>query len=114
MKTHDCTAKLLDFDSRDAVELLGDSRRVVLGHVFLQWLGRSVDQVLGFLQAKSGDFAYSLDGVDLVRAGILQDDGELGLLFCCRGSRADACCRSRSNRNSSRHAEALFKLLPQL
>ena len=86
-----CRARsLLDLDSRDAIELLGDGSRVVLRNVFLQGLGSAVDQVLGFLQAKSGDFAYSLDGVDLVRAGILQDDGELGLLFRCRGSRAAA------------------------
>src|ERR1035437_550754 len=80
---------LLDFDGCDAFELLGDGGRVILRDVLLQGLRRAVDQVLGFLQAEGGDFANSLDGGDLVRAGILEDDGELGLLFGGRG-----CCRS--------------------
>src|SRR5665213_1827151 len=79
---------LLDFDRSDAVELLGDRSRLVLRNILLQGLGSAVDQVLGFLQAEGGDFAYSLDGADLVRAGILQDDGELCLLFGCRSR----CC----------------------
>lgn len=100
---------LLDLDSRDAVELLGDGSRVFLRDVLLQGLGSAVDQVLGFLQAKSGDFAYSLDGVDLVRACILEDDGELGLLFCrcrccctaARGAAATAAAAETPRRSSS-------------
>src|SRR6185437_6501608 len=69
--------QLLDFDGCDAFKLLRDGGRIILRDVLLQGLGCAVDQILGFLEAKSGDFAYSLDGVDLVRASILQDDGEL-------------------------------------
>src|SRR5271156_3237198 len=86
-----CVEKLLDFDGRDAVELLRDGRCVVLRNILLQGLRSAVDQVLGFLQAKSGDFAHSLDGVDLVRARILEDDGELSLLFHRSRCRAAAC-----------------------
>ena len=39
------------------------------------------DQVLGFLQAQAGDGADGLDDFDLLLAGRLQDDVELGLLF---------------------------------
>jgi len=49
--------------------------------VLLQWLGGAVDQVLGFLQTERGDLAYRRDGVDLISAGVLQNDGELGLFF---------------------------------
>ena len=86
---------------------------VGLGNGFLDVLRSAVDQVLGFLQAEGGDFANSLDGRDLVRAGILEDDGELGLLFhrCCRScaaagcwGRCCCCCRD---------AETLFELLDQ-
>src|ERR1700760_2894123 len=106
---------LLDFDSGDTFELLGDRSRVILRHILLQGLGSAVDQVLGFLQAKSGDFAYSLDGIDLIRAGILQDDGELGLFFS-RGRtrcRAAACGRGCCNGRRCRDAKALFELLDQ-
>ena len=91
------TQSLLDFDGCDAFELLGDGGRVFLGDVLLQGLGRAVDQVLGFLQAQGGDFANSLDGGNLVGAGILEDDGELGLLFdrgrcCCSAAGCRGCC----------------------
>src|SRR4051812_9564151 len=73
--------KLLDFDRRHAFELLPDGLGLILGRVLLQRLGCAIDQVLGFLQAERSDFAYSLDGVDLVSAGILQDDLKFGLLL---------------------------------
>ena len=57
--------ELLDFDGCDAVELLLDGFSVFLGRVFLDRLGGAIDQVLGFLQAERGNFANSLDGVDL-------------------------------------------------
>ena len=81
---------LLDFDGRDAFELLLDGLGLVLGRVLLQRLGSAVDQVLGFLQAERSDFAYRLDGVDLVGAGILEDDLELGLLLDRRSRRRAA------------------------
>src|ERR1700761_7085141 len=107
--------KLLDLDCRDAVELLSDGRRVFLRDVLLQRLGSAVDQVLGLLETKRGDLAHCLDGVDLVRAGILEDDGELGLLLGRRSSRAAARCRSRRHGGRSRRdPETLLELLHQL
>ena len=38
-------------------------------------------KVLGFLQAQGGQLADDVDDIDLLRAGILEDDGELGLLL---------------------------------
>ena len=69
--------------------------RFFLRDVLLQGLGSAVDQVLGFLQTERGDLAYRLDGVDLIGAGILQDDGELGLLLDRSRCRRAAACRRR-------------------
>src|SRR5215472_3606118 len=110
-----CEAKLLDLDGRDALKLLGDGCRVFLRDVLLQRLGSAVNQVLGLLETKRGDLAHCLDGVDLVRARILQDDGELGLLL--NRSRGCAAARRRSRRHggrSRRDAKTLLKLLHQL
>ncbi len=50
------SAELLDLDLRaDFLELLLDRRGLVLGHAFLDRLGRALDEVLGFLQAEAGD-----------------------------------------------------------
>src|SRR5690606_9601418 len=56
-----------------------------LVRAFLDGLRSAVDQVLGFLQAQAGDFAHSLDDVDLVGADFGQNDRELGLLFSSGG-----------------------------
>src|SRR5215469_12825486 len=110
-----CEAKLLDLDGRDALELLGDGCRVFLRDVLLQRLGSAVNQVLGLLETKRGDLAHCLDGVDLVRARILQDDGELGLLLNRSRGCAAARCRSRRHGGRSRRdAETLLELLHQL
>ena len=51
----------------DLVELLLDRLGLVLGHAFLDRLGRALDEVLGFLQTEAGDLADDLDDLDLVR-----------------------------------------------
>ena len=72
---------LLDLDlGAGLVELLLDRLGVGLGDALLDGLGRAVDQVLGLLEAEVGDLADGLDDVDLVAAGVLEDDRELGLL----------------------------------
>jgi len=76
---------LLDFHRSHTFELLTHGFGFFLAHVFLDRLGGAIDQVFGFLQAERSNFPYRLDGVDLVRARILEDDGELGLLFDRRG-----------------------------
>src|SRR3978361_1498917 len=76
------SAELLDFDfGADFLELLLDRRGLVLGHAFLDRLGRALDEVLGFLEAERGDLADDLDDVDLVAADFGQRDRELGLFF---------------------------------
>src|ERR1700729_582074 len=108
------SCQLLDFDGSDAFELLLDRLGLVLGRAFFQRLGSAVDEVLGFLQAERSDFAYSLDGVDLVRAGILENDLEFGLLFCRRSSRSTAAAgNDHRGRSRGRNAETLFELLYQ-
>ena len=61
--------------------------------------GRTVHQVLGFLQTETGDLAHSFDHVNLVGAGRDENHVEFGLLFNHRGR-----CRStrRSRRDTSR------------
>ena len=77
----------LDLGSRRFELLLGRGG-LFLAHVFLDGLGRALDQVLGLLQAQRGQLADGLDDVDLVGADLLEDDGELRLLFRRRGRRA--------------------------
>src|SRR5216684_5127035 len=58
---------LLDLGLGAGVDQLLQNRfRIRLGHTFLDGLGRSIHQILGLLQAEAGDFAHSLDHVDLV------------------------------------------------
>ena len=59
-----------------------------LRDAFLEVLGRALDEVLRLLEAEAGDLADDLDDVDLVRAGFLEDDGELGLLLGGGGGRS--------------------------
>ena len=61
-----------------------------LGDAFLHVHRRALDQVLRFLQAQRRHLAHSLDDVDLVRAGVLEDDVELRLLLFGRRRRAAA------------------------
>ena len=85
--------ELLHFDFGASVfQLLLDGRGFVFIHAFLNGFGRSFDEVLGFFQAEVGDCTNFFDHVDLVRAGIGQDDVEFGLLFC-RGSSRSGCAR---------------------
>src|SRR6186713_3268915 len=75
-------ATLLDFDLgalllEGSLDLLG----LVLGYAFLDGLGRSIDQVLGLLEAEAGELPHDLDDRDLVRPDLGKRGGELGLLL---------------------------------
>src|SRR5471030_2000969 len=75
-------AVLLEFDrGAGGLELLLDFLGLGLGGVFLDVLGRALDEVLGLLEAEARDGTDFLDDAGLVRAGLLEDDGELGLRF---------------------------------
>src|SRR5439155_15228255 len=83
----------------------------------LDRVGRSVDEVLGLLEAEAGDRADDLDHLDLLVAGAGEDDIERGLLL---GSGAVAA-RGRSsarggdrNRGSGRDPPLVLDLLLQL
>ncbi|SBV38162.1 hypothetical protein STPYR_20006 [uncultured Stenotrophomonas sp.] len=102
---------LLQLDGRAGgfqvlLELLG----VFLRSAFLHD-ATGFGQVLRFLQAQAGDGANGLDDLDLLGAGILQDDVELGLLF---GSGGRAGGGGHGNRGSGGNAELVFDGLDQL
>src|SRR5580692_2529223 len=82
----------LDLGAR-VLELLLHFVRVGLGHAFLDGLRRAFDEILGFLQAEARDLADDLDDGDLVAAGFLELDVELGLLLDSRGRRGSAGSR---------------------
>src|SRR5438876_968368 len=108
------SAELLDFDlGADVLELLLDCRGLFLGDAFLDRLGRSLDEVLGFLETQGGDLADDLDDVDLVAADFGQRDGELGLLLGRRRRRGAAALRHR-HRHRGGHAELRFERLHEL
>src|SRR3546814_15428251 len=76
-------------------------------------LRRAFNQILGFFQTKTGDFAHNLDDVDLlggVDAG--EHDRELSLLFNSGGSGGRT--GSSSNRRSGRHAKLVFHHLDEI
>src|SRR5690606_16242694 len=107
---------LLELDLRaSGFELLLDLFGVGLGSGLLDGLRSALDKVLGLLETQAGDGADFLDDADLVRAGILQDDVELGLLLGRSGGGSSASGRGRGNGNRSGggNAPLLFEVLDQ-
>src|SRR6476620_5620346 len=92
-------ASLLHVDDCALLFELGlDRRCFVLRHAGLHGLGRAIDQVLRFLQAEARDLTDDLDDLDLLRAGFLEHDRELGLLF---GRRRTATRTGTSRRRAA-------------
>src|SRR5262249_23189800 len=87
---------LLAFDfGAGFFQLLLDGLGFLFGNAFLDRFRGGFDQVLGFFQAEAGDdFADDFDHVDLLVAGVFQDDVEFGLGFSSRGSSATAASGS--------------------
>src|SRR5690606_41147393 len=95
----------LDF-SASFFKLLLSSFGISLGHGFLDGLGGTVNEVLGFFQAQAGDFTHGLDDADLVRADFSQHDVEFGLFFSSSTRGATGCGSSAGDSGgSSRHTE---------
>src|SRR5580704_1729238 len=97
--------RLLELDlGASFLELLLDLLRLGLVDAGLDVLRRAVDEILGVLEAETGDLADDLDDADLVGAAALEDDGELRLLLgrSGRSRRATTGCRRRRNGNRSR------------
>src|SRR5207247_6863120 len=75
-------AELLDLDrGAGFLELRLDRVGLVLGDAFLDSLRSRVHEVLRLLQAQAGDRADDLDHLDLLLAGIREDDVERRLLL---------------------------------
>src|SRR5712671_4797010 len=63
------TSHLLEFHLGPGLFQLGlDLLRFVLAHAFLDRLGRTLDQILGLLEAQAGERAHLLDHLDLLVA----------------------------------------------
>src|SRR5476649_336721 len=78
---------LLEFDlGAFGLELRLELLGIGLRHAFLDRLRRFLDQVLGFLEPETGDFAHHLDDVDLLVASGHQNDAEFVLNFRRSGS----------------------------
>src|SRR5207249_1370949 len=88
------TSHLLEFHLGPGLFQLGlDLLCLVLGHAFLDRLGRTLDQILGLLEAQAGERAHLLDHLDLLVADGGKHGGELGLLFGWRGGAGAAGSR---------------------
>src|SRR6186997_1962005 len=68
------------------LELRLDLVGLLLGGALLDGVRRPVDEVLRLLQAEARDRADDLDHLDLLVAGVRQDDVERGLLLRCGGT----------------------------
>src|SRR6187200_937739 len=113
------TARLLDLDLGALLFERGlDLFGLVLGHAFLDGLGRSVDQILGLLEAEAGQLTDDLDDRDLVRADLGQGRGELGLLLGSGRHLGGSATGGRGGRSGSRggggDAVALLEALDEL
>src|SRR3984957_3474316 len=87
----------LDLCSR-IFELFLELGRLVLAHIGLALLGRTLDDLFGLLEAEAGDRTDFLDDVDLLVARLEENDRELGFL--------DGRSRGRSRRGNSRDGSA--------
>src|SRR3954471_19648618 len=87
------TKELLDFDfGAGGLHLLLDLFGFRLGRTLLEGLGSAFHELLGFGEGVARDDAADfLDGVDLVRTAVHEDNVELGLLNSRSGG-----CTSRS------------------
>ena len=100
---------LLELDlCAGGLELLLDLLRLLFGGTLLDGLGCALDEVLGLLESEPGDGANFLDGADLVRARLDEDDGELGLLLDRRGGGSGGGRGGRGNGRGG--GDALFGL----
>src|SRR6478672_9812240 len=108
-------ASLLHVDGCALLFQLGlDRGGLVLRDTGLHRLRRAIHQVLRFLQTQARQLADDLDDLDLLRAGFLEDDRELGLLLCRRRtatrtgtSRRRAAHRGGSDRDVELALESL-------
>src|SRR5680860_678959 len=107
--------KLLQLDTRACIfELLLDLLGLVLRHAFLDRLGRTLDEVLGFLEAEAGNSPNLFNNVDLLGTYRRQDDVELGLFLGYRGFAATSTRGHHGHRRRGGNAPLLFKHFGQV
>src|ERR1051326_2896843 len=107
------TCALLDLDFGAGLLELGlDRVGLVLGDALLDRLRRRVDEVLGLLEAETGDRADDLDHLDLLLAGAGEDDVERRLLLGL--GRSSATGGGHGDRSGGGDAPLLLDLLLQL
>src|SRR6516164_1797774 len=103
------TSHLLEFHlGPGLLQLSLDLLRLVLAHAFLDGLGRAFDQILGLLEAQTGERAHLLDDLDLLLADGGEHGGELGLLF--GRSRGGSATGSSRDGHRGRGGDAPFLL----
>src|SRR6185436_10752424 len=105
--------ELLDLDlGAGVLELLRELVGLFLRNARLDRLAALVDEILRLLEAQGRDRTDDLDDVDLVRAGVLQDDveGRLDLLRRRRSRRRGAAATAAAARRRL-HAELVLELL---
>src|SRR5690606_6268799 len=96
-------------------QLLLDVFGFSLRHAFLDGLGSTFNQGLGFAEAEAGDATDFLDDVDLVVAEGGEDHVEFGLLFSGRSGTASSTASSgNGDGSSSGNAPLLFEHLGEL
>src|SRR3984893_685633 len=104
------TSHLLEFHLGPGLfQLSLDLLRLVLGHTFLDRLWRTLDQILGLLEAQAGERAHLLDHLDLLVVDGGENGGELRLLFGWRGGAGGAGSRGDGDRGRGRHAPLLLQ-----
>ena len=104
---------LFDFDGgADFLEHGDDLLALFLGQAFLDGLGSVVYQVLGFLQAQTGQLADGLDDLDLLGTDVLQYAVELGLFFNFGGGTGGGA--GNGDGGGGGYAKFLFKSLYQV
>src|SRR5690242_6171106 len=81
---------LFDLDARASLRELGlDLFSLGLRNAFLERFRSTVDQIFGFLEAKTGnDLSHHLNDGDLVATGRLEDNVERILFLSCSGTGA--------------------------
>ena len=109
------TQVLLELDlGASFFQLLLSVFSISFGQAFFNSLRSTVNQVFGFFQAQTGDFAHDFNDANFVCANVSQEHGEFGLLFSGGSSATSSrSCNSNSG-GSSRHTEFFFHFFDQL
>src|SRR6516165_10882510 len=104
------TSHLLEFHLGPGLFQLGlDFLRLVLADTFLDGLGRALHQILGLLEAQTGERAHLLDHLDLLLADGGEHGGEFGLLLGWSGGGGATGSGSHGHRGGGGNAPLLLQ-----